>query len=111
MEDSILSIIIGIVAYPAFPISYLIYKKQPALTEKALKKIALINSIIIWVLFIVIRLILASNGVAQDPSIGLSAIVWYYINKAILKKWSVRPPEEIKTGEKQNTEEKKNLNT
>lgn len=102
MEDFLLSLIISCIFYPAFPIGYVILKKRPKLNLQSIKKITLINSIVIWSLFFIVKLILALNGAEQPPANIVAAITWCYINRAILKHFCYK--------EEKNTDSKKQDN-
>lgn len=83
-----LNLLNTIVMYMFFPVIYKIRKED--ITEDKAKKIALINSIVICLVFIILKSVLNSNGEA-----GLSwlpAMTYYYINK-----WYLSKPNNVKS--------------
>lgn len=84
----ILSILITAVAYLLYPLLLVFGKSK--LTEKQIKKSSRRNSIIVFILFLILHIMINDGG---TPNM-VAAVFWYYIVKWILTKNCLIEPEE-----------------
>ena len=93
VSQIILYFLIGIfnsaVLYLAYPVFLIIRKRE--LSEKKARKIAIRNSIVVYLLFVFLHLV--TDGETANAT---AAITWYFIVKWMLKKFCLAKTEEAK---------------